>query len=623
MLDYAKIGLKVGIEIHQQLEGKKLFCSCQTLLRDEQPHFTVKRFLRPVPGEHGEIDVAALHEQLKGMRFLYEGYHDTTCLVELDEEPPHLINEEALRIATQVSLMAKAKIADVVQVMRKTIIDGSNTSGFQRTALIARNGFIETKHGKIQIENISLEEDSCRIIKEEQNKTVFRLDRLGIPLIEIGTAPDIKTPEQCMEAAEYIGMLLRSTRKVRRGLGTIRQDVNVSVAGGTRVEIKGAQELRLLPLLVEYEAQRQLSLIEIHNKVKKIKDYDVGEIIDLTGIFENTESKLIKGVLEKRGKVFGARLVGFAGIVGKEVQPGRRFGTELSDYAKIHGAGGIIHSDEDLNKYKFSEDEIAEIKKRLQMQPNDAFIIVADQEAKARKALDAAITRANTQINTPVPAEVRRANPDGTTSFLRPMPGAARMYPETDIPFVYPETKGIALPKLLSETAGEVQSSYALAPDLAEQIAFSDRYALFEELAQKHREIKPAYIAEMLTATMTELKRDYQIDPNTISGGQLRMLFGYLAQGKLHKDVMLDALIDVAKGKFDISWFASISTEEVHKELEKIVKENPGAPFSALMGIAMQKLRTKASGKKIADMLQEILGNHKSMKGQERVNERV
>ena len=241
--------MKCGIEIHQQLEGKKLFCNCPTFLREDQPHYSIQRTQRAAAGEGGKIDVAALEEQQKSKQFIYEGYHDTTCLVETDSEPPHAVNPEALYTALQFCKLTSATVPEVIQIMRKTVVDGSNTSGFQRTGLLGRDGLISTKSGSVRITNISLEEDSCKIISDTPDMKTYRLDRLGIPLIEIGTAPDITTPEQCQEVAKHLGMLLRSLPGVKRGLGTIRQDVNISILGGNRVEIKGAQHLRQLPLL--------------------------------------------------------------------------------------------------------------------------------------------------------------------------------------------------------------------------------------------------------------------------------------------------------------------------------------------------------------------------------------
>src|SRR3989344_6420544 len=130
-MNYKQLGLKCGIEIHQQLEGKKLFCACPTLVRDDAPDFTIQRRLRASAGEQGDIDVAAQEEQLKSKNFVYEGYEDSTCLVELDCEPPHALNEESLHTALQFCMLVKAPISQVIQVMRKTVVDGSNTSGFQ------------------------------------------------------------------------------------------------------------------------------------------------------------------------------------------------------------------------------------------------------------------------------------------------------------------------------------------------------------------------------------------------------------------------------------------------------------------------------------------------------------
>jgi glutamyl-tRNA(Gln) amidotransferase subunit E len=224
-------------------------------LRDDAPDFTLRRKLRAVAGEGGTIDVAAKLEQAKDKTFIYQGYDDTTCLVETDCEPPHEVNKEALYTCLQLCRLAKAEVSPVVQVMRKTVVDGSNTSGFQRTALIARNGEIETSEGMVRIENISLEEDACKIVEETPTEKIYRLDRLGIPLIEIGTAPDIKSLQQCQETAKKIGYLLRSLPGVKRGLGTIRQDLNISIAGGNRIEIKGAQDLQLIPQYVELEVK--------------------------------------------------------------------------------------------------------------------------------------------------------------------------------------------------------------------------------------------------------------------------------------------------------------------------------------------------------------------------------
>lgn len=265
-IDYQEIGFKSGLEIHQQLDTKKLFCNCPSLLRQDEPDFVIKRKLHAVAGESGEVDVAAKHEAEKEREFAYEGYN-TTCLVELDESPPCEINKDALKIVLQVSVLLNAKILPISQIMRKTVVDGSNTSGFQRSVLIARDGWIVTKNGRVNIDSICLEEDAARIIERNKESNIFRLDRLGIPLIEIATSPDMKNAEHVKEVALYLGQVLRSC-KVKRGIGTIRQDVNISIKGNSRVEIKGFQEPAMMIKTIDTEIERQLFVLKTGKHVQ-------------------------------------------------------------------------------------------------------------------------------------------------------------------------------------------------------------------------------------------------------------------------------------------------------------------------------------------------------------------
>ena len=604
-MDYKEIGLKCGIEIHQQLEGKKLFCNCPTTLREDQPHFTIKRKLRAVAGESGAIDIAAKQEQVRDKLFVYQGYHDTTCLVETDSEPPHELNQDALYTTLQFCKMIDAKVSSIVQVMRKTVVDGSNTSGFQRTALIARGGMIQTSEGEVHIENVSLEEDACKIVSETANEKIYRLDRLGIPLIEIGTAPDIKTPQQAQETAKKLGLLLRSLSGVKRGLGTIRQDVNVSIAGGARIEIKRAQDLKMLPQMVEYEADRQLGLLKLKEGISKFKLNEF-KIFDLTELFKNTSSNILRKALDRRGKILGIRLNDFLGLLGKELQPNYRVGTELAGRAKIKaGVGGIFHSDE-LPNYGITDREVERVRKELHCLIRDAFILVADEESKARRALEAVYERAE-EFFTHIPKEVRKANPDGTSSFMRPMPGAARMYPETDVPLIKPNLKKVKVPETLEDKMQRYQKKLGLGKDLAEFVAKSDKVILFDELVEKYPKIKSAFIAETLTSTLLEIKRKYELDPELLEEDNFRELFLYLSQDKIHKDIVLPVLIDMLKNEFDIKRYESLSTEELHKVIMEVIKEHPGAPFPALMGMCMKKLEGKASGKIISDSLKKLL----------------
>lgn len=599
-MDYRSLGLRIGLEIHQQLDTKKLFCSCPSLLRDDPPDFTVTRKLRAVAGEEGKIDIAAQAEQLRGRTFVYEGYNDTTCLVELDEEPPHPINQEALLVALQITHVVHATTAAEIQVMRKTIVNGSVVSGFQRTALIGIDGHIDGPFGTISIPTILLEEDAAKDVAQEEDNVVYRLDRQGIPLIEISTGPDITEPKQCMDVAAYLGMLLRSTEKVKRGLGTIRQDLNVSITGGQRVEIKGAQELKLLPLLVEYEAQRQKNLLLLAEKYKKIIIHPVTEV---TSFFRDTSSKLIAETLQKGGIVLAIALGEMKGFLGLEIQPGRRVGTELSDYAKVHGGvGGLFHSDE-LPRYGISQEEVEKIRAKLCCGDTDAFILIADRKERAEKAMHAVIARIQDLPNG-VLKEVRRANPDGTTSYLRPMPSAARLYPETDVRPVVLHYTEIPLPELWTEKIKRLEA-LGLSHDLA-QILVSDGHAAFLlDCIKKYPLLKPSFVAESIVALPKQLQRKYnlQIHP---TAEEFHAVFTALSAGKITKE----ALLDIFRGKGSlherISSFSLLSDKELEKKIEEIVAQLPDVSLKVLSGQVIDALKTRADVQKIVQILQKI-----------------
>ena len=271
MIDYSKIGLKSGLEIHQQLDTGKLFCRCSGMLRSDEPDFIIKRKLHRVAGETGEIDIAVEHESSLNREFYYQGYNDSTCLVELDECPPYEINKDALDESIKIALLLNCEIYPVVQIMRKKVIDGSNTSGFQRTFLIGHDGYVETSFGKVKVDSVALEEDAARIVEKSDKRAVFRLDRLGIPLMEIGTEPIMSNPEEIKECALKIGEILRAC-KVKRGIGTIRQDVNISIKGHDRVEIKGFQDPRLMILTVDKEIERQKEEIKKGKKKGEVRN---------------------------------------------------------------------------------------------------------------------------------------------------------------------------------------------------------------------------------------------------------------------------------------------------------------------------------------------------------------
>jgi len=471
-IDYEKLGFKCGIEIHQQLETHNLFCNCPSIVHDKDAKAVAKRKLKAVVGETGEIDVAAAHEQKKAKQMVYEGGEKSYCLVELDEEPPHSINREAVEIAIQVAKTLNMELVDEIQVMRKTVIDGSNVGGFQRTALIGLNGYIDTSKGKVPIPLLCIEEEAAKKIRnEDKDALTYRLDRLGVCLIEVSTDASIKDADHAKECAEKLGMILRSTRKVKRGIGTIRQDVNVSIKGGVRVEIKGFQDLKSIPKVVDYEIKRQSAAV-------------------------------------KKG--------------------------------------------EKLNK------------------------------------------------------EVRKAEPDMTTSFMRPMPGGARMYPETDIlPFVISKElyDSIEIPELLSDKKEDLAKKYKLDQGIIKEIVKNG--INFEDVVLKNKNVDPKFIATVLVQIPKEIKRKDGID---VSADALSEVLGYLNDGKIPKDVVQDVLVKLGSGKkINLDDYKGVDDSDLEKEIGKIIKEKPGLNMGGYMGLVMAKFKGKVDGKKASQIIQKLL----------------
>jgi len=467
------VKIKAGLEIHQQLDTGKLFCRCPSVLRKDESDWIVKRKLHAVPGEEGEVDIAAQHEALQGKEFEYQGYKDSCCLVEYDEQPPLEIDSEALSIAIQIALLLNCEMVPVAQIMRKTVLDGSNTSGFQRTVLIARNGFIETSKGKVGIDTLMLEEDAARIVKREENKMIFRLDRLGIPLIEIATAPDLKDAEHIKEAALKLGEILRAA-KVKRGLGTIRQDLNISTENHPRTEIKGFQDPKMMIKTVELEVERQ-------NKVGK------------------------------KGE-----------------------------------------------------------------------------------------------------SEVRRAKSDGTSEFLRPMPGSARMYPETDLPLLRISKQMIdkakkELPKLKKEVEGELKAS-GLTDEMISQLLRSRKIEEFDNLVRIYN--KPNFVAKLMLLFPKEIASKKGVDVEKVLGlDVIETILRKVAEEKINEGDVKKVLEKVAEGE-DIEKASKVEKADIrHVEagIAKIVKEKPGLSVGGYMGLVMKEFGGKIDGKQVMEILNKLI----------------
>ncbi|MEM3127246.1 MAG: Glu-tRNA(Gln) amidotransferase subunit GatE [Candidatus Woesearchaeota archaeon] len=468
-MNYEELGFRCGLEIHSQLEGKKLFCSCKTEIVDGKPDIIFRRKLRTTAGEAGEIDIAAAAEMAKGKYFVYHFYDKSNCLVDMDEEPPHPVNQEALKIAITVANLMHMKVVDEIQFMRKIVIDGSNVSGFQRTALVARDGYIETSKGKVSIQTLCLEEEAAKTVERTKEYDVYNISRLGIPLLEIATGSEIKDPEHAKETAEKIGLILRSVHGMKRGIGSIRQDVNISIKGGARTEIKGFQEFKLIPKVIEFEIQRQQELIS----------------------------------------------------------------------------------------------------KKQKVEPN-----------------------------------VRKAEENGTTTYLRPLPGAARMYPETDIPLIVPEEVKVEKVELIEEKAARFEK-IGIHKDLAKTLAKSDETEFVDFLIKEHKNINPAYIAELVLTAEAQIKKQFNVDVK-IHRKTYNDLFAVLEKGLISKDSVLEILKENKPVAEIVDKYKLISDEDLEKELRRIIDQNKGMPFKALIGKAMEKLRGKADGKKIIEKLKKL-----------------
>jgi len=473
-MDYKKVELKAGLEIHQQLDTSKLFCNCPSLLRSDKPDFEISRRLHVIAGETGEIDIAVAHEATYDKEFVYQGYKDSTCLVELDEEPPHEINKDALRIVMEIALLLNCEIYPVTQIMRKTVIDGSNTGGFQRTVMIAKDGYIEVGGKKFGIESIALEEDAARIVEKSEGKVVYRLDRLGIPLVEITTKPDMHSAEEIKAVALHIGDILRSVQ-VKRGIGTIRQDVNISSKGHPRVEIKGFQEPRIMIDVVDKEIERQ----QKEKKKKKVKSH------------------------------------------------------------------------------------------------------------------------------------VRKTLPDGTTEFMRPMPGASRMYPETDLPLLkisrdmVNNVKG-NLPKLRSEIKGELKEK-GLSEEMISMLLKSGRLEEFKVLAEINKDVNliakmlvlwPKDIAKKVGKSVENVMKKLNVDV-------LEDVLKVMKKDNLSSGDVQEILINIVSGKSiqESLKIEKIDINEVEEFVMKIVKEKPGLRANAYMGLVMKEFAGKVSGGEVMKII--------------------
>jgi glutamyl-tRNA(Gln) amidotransferase subunit E len=624
-MDYVALGLKVGLEWHQRLNTHKLFCNCPSQVGTFPTKMNVRRRIRASMSELGEFDPAVLVEHVRSRNFTYELNPESACLVELDETPPAPFNTEAVSICLEIALLFKMKPVDEIRCMRKTVIDGSNTTGFQRTMLVAvgtPDSVVETDGGTVGLKTLCLEEESAFIVETGAERAEYRLDRLGIPLVEIATLPQIRIPGQAREVAERVGAVMRSTGKVQRGLGTIRQDINVSIREGARQEIKGVQELDLIPLVVEREVERQVSLLNVGTELRsRGAGVDTDCIVDVSGIFSSTGSKVLKSSLEKQQRVMAARVRGFSGLLGQQVQPGRRFGSELADYARVWGGvDGLFHSDE-LPGYGVTGEEAAAVSRALGAGAGDGFIIVAGPPTRARAALKGVLWRAALAIKG-IPEETRRAMPNGNTAYMRPLPGAARMYPETDVsPFVVTVglIEGIAasLPPLPEERVEALVSKDGLSRHLAEQLVNAPAFSLYEVIVSNCSADR-TMIASVLLNTIPFMRRE-GLNVENLDEAKLILVFRQVVDASLTKEEVERVLSSLCEEPglgvspvVEAVRSRRLSEDELREHVRRVIEEHASLirekgneSLKPLMGVIMKELKGKASGSVIHRILTE------------------
>ena len=653
-LDPEALGFMCGLEVHQQLATGKLHSrQPSTLYEDgiediEGRWPRAHRRLRAARGEGGRIDIAARFEQRRNRSFVY--YQSPNAgLIEMDEAPPLEHDEDAVEVALTMAAMMSAKPVGALQAMRKTVVDGSNTSGFQRTTLIGTHGSLPTPSGPVGVDVICLEEDSARKLDTRSTpdgeQVIYTLDRLGVPLVEVATAPDVQTPEHAKETALALGTLLRDTRRVRRGLGSIRQDLNVSIGAGDRVEIKGCQDLDWIPRIIRLEMARQLHFYRLANQLRAAQDLpplpphrnqDDSEIErkvaekvdqlmplelhDVTSKFDQCDSKMVHQSIESGAMVLGLSLPGLTGLLGSKQLDGEgaqlpRLGRELASAAKLAGVKGIFHSDE-LPAYGIGQKETEACQAIL----GDCFVLCVAPQWQAELALEGVLSRAKLAYHR-IPQEVRNvvirkgAPEDGTTTAMRPLPGGARMYPETDIPTTpidptvwqsirsnLPPSRDERLTRLSSTDLSENQINALVSGELDDY--FMDGIAGEFKLPQK------AWASALLDHGTEKINALAVAIHLRETGVITREGVEPLVKDAFTQDT--SALLAWMTSEASVRGFEPADTgvvdaavAEVLDERADFVKERGMAALGPLMGVVMGKLGGAADGKAVSSALKE------------------
>ena len=652
-LDPEALGFMCGIEVHQQLATGKLHSRQAGILYDVTEDTVpeawprTRRRLRAARGEGGIVDVAARFEAKRRRSFEYV-QSPNAGLIELDERPPLPLDEDAVDVTLTVAALLEARPVDLMQTMRKTVVDGSNTSGFQRTTLVAQDGTLQTPEGPVGVDVICLEEDSARKLStvdtDAGERVAYNLDRLGLPLIEIATAPDVQTPDHAQSTARALGGVLRRTRRVRRGLGSIRQDLNVSIACGDRVEIKGCQDLGWIPRIVRLEMARQLHFYRLANTLReaagqaalppdrRLDDADleasVAETVaarfpedlnDVSSVFASSTSGMVERGLGQGHVMLALSLPGMDGLLGTKTldEEGAqlpRLGRELAGAAKLAGVRGVFHSDE-LPAYGITEVEVEGVRSTLSLDQKDAFVLCLAPDWQASLALEAVRNRALLAHHR-LPREVRNvtvskgAPLDGTTGPMRPLPGGARMYPETDVPPLplgaerWARLSGHLPPS--NEERRERLSPTGLSDDQCEQI-----------LARELDDLFLAHLGERPAKALASLMLEHETSPAIFLGDVIDMR----EEGALSREGVKAAVLSFPDGA-DRTTLAAWAEAEGHTPTEvadldgiiagiiaerlDFVKERGFGAIGPLMGVVMGAAKG-ADGREVSERLKAAI----------------
>lgn len=614
--DYAQVGFKSGLEVHQQLlTEKKLFCRCPAgKYHNEEYHAEILRHMRPTLSELGEYDGTALMEFKTKKNITYRIHYDTVCTYEMDDTPPFMMNDQALDIAVEIGMLMNAQIVDEIHIARKQYLDGSIPTGFQRTAITSVGGYIPYKDKKIDLIQMSIEEDSCREFSDWGHNRIYLTDRLGMPLIETVTHPQMKTPQEVAEVNDILRRIVRSTGHVRTGIGASRQDVNVSVEGGTRIEIKGVSRIPLIPRLTYNEAMRQWNLLKLRDELhcRGIKeDTFESSYHDVTRLLKKTRFHPISESIAQGKVVYCSVLKGFKGLLTWKTQTDTYFSKELSDRVRVIACiptvPNIIHSDsptENLSSSKWSE-----LKKFVGATDEDTIVLVWGNREDAEMGAKEIIIRAK-EATIGIPSETRQALSDGTTGFERILPGPERMYPDTDLPpKILTNERKDKIFEQLPENYWEREKKYrslGICDDVSRELAISKFARLFKEIIGDY-DINPKIAAKTLIIYPKILKKRRH-PLHLITEDVLKNILIEHSKGNIPKDGIFYVL---EKTIINEGYSQELLPEPLGKdEMKDLIKNeakkmklmklhNPDKKEEILMGMAMTKLRGRVNGSEV------------------------